>query len=70
MMGLWWILLIILALAVGGYFVRGSSRPAQSARREPARRETPLEALERRYAEGEISTEEYEERKQALRGDT
>lgn len=69
MMGLWWILLIILALAVGGYFVRGSSGPAQFSPR-PSRHETPLEALERRYAEGEISTEEYEERKQALKGNT
>lgn len=69
MMGLWWILLIILALAVGGYFVSGSTGPAQSSPRS-SRRETPFEALERRYAEGEITTEEYEERKKVLRGDT
>jgi len=30
------------------------------------RRETPLEVLQRRYAAGEISTEEYEERKTKL----
>ena len=65
MMGLWWILLITLALAIGGYFVRQQSNPARSSARE-----TPLEALERRYAEGEISTEEYEERKQKLTGST
>lgn len=29
-------------------------------------RETPLQVLQRRYATGEISTEEYEERKQRL----
>jgi len=29
-------------------------------------RETPLDVLQRRYAEGEISTEEYEERKKRL----
>lgn len=29
-------------------------------------RETPLEVLKRRYAEGEISAEEYEERKGRL----
>ena len=68
MMGLWWILLIILALAVGGYFVRGSSRRAPSSPR-PSGRETPLEALERRFAEGEITAEEYEERRQKLRED-
>jgi len=32
------------------------------------RRETPLEVLQRRYAAGEISTEEYEERKTKLIG--
>lgn len=31
--------------------------------------ETPLEVLQRRYAEGELSTEEYEERKQHLERD-
>lgn len=32
------------------------------------RRETPLEVLQRRYAAGEVSTEEYEERKAKLIG--
>lgn len=30
------------------------------------RRETPLEVLQRRYAAGEVSTKEYEERKAKL----
>lgn len=30
------------------------------------KRESPLEILDRRYASGEISKEEYEERKQAI----
>lgn len=33
------------------------------------RRETPLEVLQRRYAAGEVSTEEYEERKAKLEHD-
>lgn len=33
-------------------------------------RETPLEILQRRYAAGEISSEEYEERKGKLERDT
>lgn len=33
-------------------------------------RETPLEVLQRRYAAGEISTAEYEERKEKLTRDT
>lgn len=34
------------------------------------RRETPLEVLQRRYAGGEVSTAEYEERKAKLEHDT
>ena len=32
-------------------------------------RETPLDILQRRYAEGEISTEEYDEHKERLERD-
>lgn len=34
------------------------------------RRQTPLEILQRRYAAGEVSTEEYDERKAKLERDT
>ncbi len=34
------------------------------------RRETPLQVLQRRYATGEVSTVEYEERKTVLERDT
>ncbi len=58
-MGLFWILLI--ALVAWGLYrlftTRGSSTSA---------RETPLEALQRRYAEGGLSTDEYEERRRTL----
>ena len=54
---IFWILLIAL-LAWGLY--RLSTTSGSSAR------ETPLETLQRRYAEGDISTEEYEERKRTL----
>lgn len=33
------------------------------------RRESPLEVLQRRYASGEVSTEEYEERKTRIERD-
>lgn len=36
----------------------------------PSRRETALEVLQRRYAAGEISTDDYEERKARLKRDT
>ena len=66
MMVLWWILLLLRVLGAGGYFFRGSpgSMMPSSAPREP-----PLEALQRRYAEGELTTEEYEERKKRLERD-
>lgn len=58
--GLFWIL--ILGLVVWGlYRLFTTSTPALGSE------ETPLDALQRRYAEGEISTDEYQERKDVLR---
>ena len=58
---MWLLWILLLALIAWGLYrlfaTSGSSAPA---------RETPLEALQRRYAEGEMSTEEYEERKRTL----
>lgn len=56
----WWLFWIVLIAAL--FF---SITPVSRNRR----RETPLEILQRRYAAGEISTEEYEERKAKLEGD-
>jgi putative membrane protein len=53
---LFWVLVIVL------FFVL--LRPVPRSRAET--RETPLELLQRRYAAGEITTEEYEERKSRL----
>lgn len=62
---LWWIFwIVIILLAAWGMTARASrSRPSDSS-------ETPLQVLERRYANGEISTEEYRERKAELEGRT
>lgn len=58
----WWIFwLVILALAVWVFAGGWGGRPDG--------RETPLETLRRRYASGEISTQEYEERKAVLERD-
>jgi len=54
---LFWIAVIVVMFSLG--------TPASRRRR----RETPLELLQRRYATGEISTEEYEERKAKLEHD-
>jgi putative membrane protein len=62
----WWIFLIA-SIAIGVVvLVRQQNRsPAPPAQRfEP----TPLQLLERRYAAGEISTDEFEERKAHLTG--
>lgn len=57
---LFWVALIIVFFAVILPGARTGSRPPRS---------TPLERLQERYANGEISTEEYEERKRILERD-
>lgn len=54
---LWWLFWIALIVVLAGYFVPVPRHKA---------RETPLQVLQRRYAAGEISTKEYEERKERL----
>ena len=56
----WWFFWIVLITALFGLFV-----PVPRHRV----RETPVQVLQRRYAAGEISTEEYEERKKHLEQD-
>ena len=58
-MMLFWVLLT--ALVVWGLYRLFTTRSTRTSDRE-----TPLEALQRSYAEGKISTEEYEERKDKL----
>ncbi|WP_238354401.1 SHOCT domain-containing protein [Fulvivirga marina] len=55
---IWWILWIILIFWI---FATPWSIPGQRKKND-----SPLEILKRRYASGEISTEEYQERKQLL----
>ncbi len=60
-----WLLLLILIGLIVWLFIRSAS--AQAERSGPSRtnQETPLEILQKRYARGEISQQEY----QQLRGD-
>ena len=60
MHGLWWFVWIVLI----GVLVFYSWRRPDDRRRET--RETPHEVLKRRLANGEISAEEYEQRKLLL----
>ena len=58
----WWLFWIVLVIAI---FVMAEVTPKNRGRQ----RETPLELLQRRYAAGEISSEEYMERKTKLEAD-
>lgn len=70
--GGWWIVMILgmlvfwgLVIALVVWLVRGG---AQSIGMRADARQTPLEILDRRFAEGAISVEEYSERREVLRG--
>ena len=57
----WWIIWIILIIWVYTVLIK--------AAQEGIKKESPLDILQRKYAKGEISTEEYEERKAVLKKD-
>ncbi|MGK7294294.1 MAG: SHOCT domain-containing protein [Candidatus Wenzhouxiangella sp. M2_3B_020] len=65
MHGGWWLFLVLL-VALVVFAIWAVSRSTGSGRQGRPREETPLERLQHRYAEGEISTEEYEERRHQL----
>lgn len=56
---LWWIFWVLLVVAIFAFF-------PPMPRGQVTRRLTPLEILQRRYAAGELTTAEYEERRQRL----
>lgn len=58
MMFTWIIVLVVIVLAVILYAGKNGSKILK--------RENPLEILDRRFANGEISKEEYQERKQII----
>ena len=60
----WWLFWIVILVA---FFALLTPVPRRRARMY--QRETPLELLQRRYAAGEISTDDYEERKARLERD-
>lgn len=72
---LWWVFWLLLIAGLGWAITRslqrGSSAPPPDSQGggTSQSRETPLETLQRRYAEGELSTEEYEQRKERLERD-
>lgn len=67
MMWLWWIFWIaIIAVAVWGVYRFTRRRSLGSRNQAAPPRTTPMETLQQRYAAGEVTTEEYEERKRRL----
>jgi putative membrane protein len=70
MHAIWWIVWIAVIAAVVLLLVRAPGRRADDAKTTAnAQSESALEVLRRRYAAGEISTQEYEERKAVLERD-
>jgi putative membrane protein len=71
--GGWWIVMMFgmvffwAAVILGiVWLVRRSSGAARFGSSQDARGETPIEILERRFAEGEISADEYRERREVI----
>jgi putative membrane protein len=72
--GGWWILgVVVMMLFMGAMMwmmMRGmggpSSHPPSTPSKAPGAEESPLEILERRFAQGEISIEEYRARREIL----
>ncbi len=60
MHGLWWIFWVVM---IGLLVFYGLRRPSERGRRSL---ETPLEILQRRLANGEVTPDEYEKRKALL----
>lgn len=69
MMGMHWFMwiiwILVIALLVWGVYWLVTSRRSKAGEERPLK-ESPSETLKRRYAAGEISTEDYEERKRKL----
>ena len=59
----WWILILIIFIAVI-FFIYQANRPKPP--RDYQTRQSAMEILEERYARGEISKEEYREKKKDL----
>lgn len=63
-MGWWWIIGLIIVIAVVWMVVKGMNKNNQSTNQRTGK--TALDILKERYASGEIDKEEFEERKRNL----
>ena len=71
----WWIVMMVMMVLFWGaivaavvWLVRGVSRGGSERGGERISRESPVEILERRFAEGEITAEDYRARREVLVG--
>jgi putative membrane protein len=67
--GGWWIVMMIWMVLFWGAVIFGVvwlGRGGTAGWTRPDRRETPLEILDRRFAEGAISADEYHERRDVM----
>lgn len=60
-MMMWWWILIPVVLVLGVFLYNGRNK------QNSVQRENPMDILDNRFAKGEISKEEYEERKQGIK---
>lgn len=66
---LWWVGWIVLIVGIVWAIARASRDSGRPSRSEPPQEESAMDILQRRYAEGKLSTEEYQERKEHLERD-
>ncbi len=60
-----WVILIILMLSI---FSKSAKNKPQEPRQEPKKADEAMDILRKRYAAGEISQEEFKQKKQDLAG--
>jgi putative membrane protein len=61
---IFWLLILAVVIAGGSVFVRSQ----QYSQRSPERRSTALDVLEERYTRGDITREEYLQKKRDITG--
>jgi putative membrane protein len=64
-----WVFWILVIIGVIWLLTRSQYRSTSPPPSSESSNETPMEILKRKYAAGELSTEEYEERKEHLQRD-
>ena len=73
----WWIVMMVAMLLFWGavifgvvWLIRGIARGGSAPGERHVSKESPVEILQRRFAEGEISAEDYRARREVLEGGT